>query len=319
MSCKLKNIGPVNLIPNTNGGFKECDNNKCKLIYNFGLSRCGLTNKGTYLKIKTDGNNTLKFGNLGNLTISETRLYKPSLNKISGVGFDAEIIIHCIAEDSSNFVICIPVETNDNGGTSNDWFSFLINCQSEIDSSINVNKNNFTMNDLLPKGSFFYCEDLSMPWICNNEDKMIIFQKAATMDGKIKNTLETVLKSHSYVARPLTGRTTVYVNSSGTASNISADSGGSMTCVPISNSTGKPLIAPGQNSGFVFKNKLGEDIDTAKLQKKSEDQWLKMLSMIYTALAVIGICLLILLILYIANQMTVRAKLKGSIKASSTS
>ena len=72
----------------------------------------------------TDGTNTLKFGSLGKLTIAETRLYQPSLNKINNKVFDAEIVIQCITKNSNNFFICIPIEANDNCGTSNDWFSF---------------------------------------------------------------------------------------------------------------------------------------------------------------------------------------------------
>jgi carbonic anhydrase len=311
MSCNLKNIGPVNLI-STDENITNCDNTTCKLTYNFGLSRCGLTNKGDYLKIKTDGNNTLKFSNLGNLTISETRLYKPALNKINNKIYDAEIIIHCTTEDSSNFLICIPIETNNNGGISNDWFSFLTNCQTDIDSSVDINKNNFTMNDLLPKGSFYYCVNITMPWICNNSDKMIIFKKPTTMDEKIKNILNSAIKPHKHTLKSITGRTTIYYNSEGTSANIGNNQGNSMTCVPIG-MNGEPLIGKDSNSGFSLEdvNGMRIDVDQEEIKKNSKKQWERMLAIIWIVVGILLFCSIVLIILYVSNKFS-NKKIKGT-------
>ena len=305
MNCNLKNIGPVNITSTTTTN--TCDNTNCKLIYDFGLSRCGTTNKGTYIQIETDGTNTLKFGSLGKLTIAETRLYQPSLNKINNKVFDAEIVIQCITKNSNNFFICIPIEANDNGGTSNDWFSFLKNCPNTIDSSVDINRNNFTMNDLLPKGSFYYCKNLSMPWSCNTNDSLILFNKSATMNSELKPIMKAAISKHSYTIKPLNGRTTVFFNSTGTNEILGKENDNTMTCVPIG-SDGEPLIASGESSGFLLKNKYGENIDKEKLKKKAKEQWQQMLLILWTFLGVIIVCILILIILYIANNFSGKSK-----------
>jgi len=240
--CKLT-TAPINLVKG--GKYQDCTE-KCKLIYKYGLSNCVITNKGTYLDIEcASAPNVINYGGT-NLTVSSVRLYLKSLNTYDGFNADGELIITHTAGGGKNVYICIPIVNNEKSGTSSKWFSKIIPFSpTKKDTSIPINVNNFTLNDVIPESAFYIYDGGTFSWGCNSSDEMIIFHKdqAINMKNREFKTLASLIKSESMVK--ITPKADeMNFNKKGTSNGPgeSPDAQGkSLTCTPVEDGESKSL------------------------------------------------------------------------------
>ena len=240
--CKLT-TAPINLVKG--GKYQDCTE-KCKLIDKYGLSNCVITNKGTYLDIEcASAPNVINYGGT-NLTVSSVRLYLKSLNTYDGFNADGELIITHTAGGGKNVYICIPIVNNEKSGTSSKWFSKIIPFSpTKKDTSIPINVNNFTLNDVIPQSAFYIYDGGTFSWGCNSSDEMIIFHKdqAINMKNREFKTLASLIKSESMVK--ITPKSDeMNFNKKGTSNGPgeSPDAQGkSLTCTPVEDGEGKSL------------------------------------------------------------------------------
>ena len=232
MSC----ISPINIANIT----KPCTTG-CSYKYNYGKSSCVLVNKGTYVQIQLDSSNTVSF-NDASYTLSEARIYKPSLHTWDGIHADAELILNH-AGAGNNMYICIPIKQMNGKGDTATWFNkFMRYIPTTTNSGAAVSGvKNFTLNTVVPQGGYYYYTGTS-PW-CKSSDtggpsnKLIVFPKnqyITMIESDFKN-LQRISNSNQPI-RASSGDT--FFNSVGTQEGPSG--GGSkrntdvVDCVPVS-------------------------------------------------------------------------------------
>uniref|UniRef100_A0A6C0ET12 carbonic anhydrase n=1 Tax=viral metagenome TaxID=1070528 RepID=A0A6C0ET12_9ZZZZ len=197
MSCpnneatKLKTQQEDKCKENCNFNFKYNSNSTCKLI-----------NKGDYLEIKTDGKNNVTYNSQG-LSIDSVRLYIPSLHTFDGKHTEAELILKH-SGGTKNFMICLPIKTNEGGGDSVNFFKQIAShIPLEKNNPTTVNVRNWSLNDVMPapKTPFYhYIGDSPYP-PCNMQATMIVFDNkhASVINASdlelIKKTIKPAAKT----------------------------------------------------------------------------------------------------------------------------
>jgi len=158
-ACK----GKINL--KENKIYNECSNT-CDFKYSYKTSPSSCTikskgngkdNKSQYLDLKCfDGNNEISYSSLGNIEITQVRLYCPSLNKYSGKREEAELVLQHIGNGKQIYV-CIPIKIGGKDGRSVDWFKKLqLNTLPVKKGSVsNPTAANFKLDDVIPRGSYY--------------------------------------------------------------------------------------------------------------------------------------------------------------------
>jgi carbonic anhydrase len=162
---------PVN-VTTTN---KTCSTN-CQYTFDYGLSSLNVTNNGDYLDLSYDGKTDVTY-NGDKFTIQDIRLYKQSLNKYNGYYSDAELIIHHINQDGKNVLVCIPIKSNDAKSESEIMFSNIIkHSPSDKGDKASINISNYTMNNFIPKSSYYVYNGGSLPYLpCTGSYDILLF------------------------------------------------------------------------------------------------------------------------------------------------
>lgn len=289
---------------------------KCNFIYDFGNSSCSVTNMGHYLDIMCfDGQNELNYSGVGALNVVKVKLYPKGLNAYDGKKMDAELIIECSGMvGGGTFFICIPIKASDEKSYSNTWFSQFIGLSPSSRSSGKqvMRVSNFSMNDIIPRGAFYYYEG-TFPWSCNTKDKMIIFDKnfAININNDDYKTITNILQSKQYTLKQ--GINLVY-NKEGTKNNRSGGDSGlinkGITCVPITDENGNPLVDEKKKNVSSKKSNMLESIVAAII---SIPPWLK------TVLLVILGLIVAFFLFWIIKKIRIFVKNKKSTSGTSTS
>lgn len=197
MSCTLV---PVNMRDNTKQICKE----ECSFKYNYNANSSAIvTNMVDYLDIKVDGSNKVKF-NSYTVNLKEVRLYQPSIHLFDGQQADAEItILH--TGYGNNLLVCVPIKIADGKGKSNSFFNQIIEhvppkTDSEEKTSQNINVSKWSLNDVVPNGTFyFYIGPLSYPK-CDGKYNTIVFglKDAAKINSSDLKILKTLTNPITY-------------------------------------------------------------------------------------------------------------------------
>lgn len=155
--------GKINL--KENKIYNECSNTcDFKYSYKTSPSSCRISSKGNgtgtksqYLDLKCfDGNNEISYSSLGNIEITQVRLYCPSLNKYSGKREEAELVLQHTGNGKQVY-LCIPIKIGGKDGRSVDWFKKLqLNTLPVKKGSVsNPTAANFKLDDVIPRGSYY--------------------------------------------------------------------------------------------------------------------------------------------------------------------
>ena len=261
---KCKNsTAPIDIISASNVPCKK----KCNFIYDFGNSSCSVTNMNTYLDILCyDGINEINYSNVGGLKVTNVRLFRNGITKYDGKKMDAELIIQCSGMTNGSFFICIPVKSSNAKSYSGNWFNKFIKLSPTEKSSGKqiVSVSNFSMNDIIPKGGFYYYEG-TFPWSCNSNDKMIIFEQTNPINIKIDDykILQNILSAPNYTTKQI--KKDLVYNKIGTKFNRGTGGPGGeitrgLTCKPITDEDGNPLIEDKKKDNKNEKINLGDKI-----------------------------------------------------------
>jgi hypothetical protein len=226
-----------------------------------------LENSKSYLDIQCfDGNNTVKCDMVsGSLVVTSVRLYAKSLNTYDGWKADAELII-THSGGGRHLYVCIPVISSEKVGLSSKWFSKVIpQAPSDKGSSVSINTNNLTLNDVIPTAAFTIYEGGTFEWGCGKDNVIILFHKnvAINMTGREYSTLTSVITNSSYALTD-PGKNLQF-NKIGTTAGpgrkTAGAAGKSMTCTPITYPDGT-IIPPGENNKVSWSKPNGSMPDT---------------------------------------------------------
>ena len=85
-------------------------NEKCSLSFKYQASNCTVTNKGNYLSIGYEHNDSQVIYNNSNYKVEDVRLYSPSVNKFNGSRADAEMIVLHKNNRNEYLAVCVPIK-----------------------------------------------------------------------------------------------------------------------------------------------------------------------------------------------------------------
>ena len=299
MSC----TSPINIKTST----KECTTG-CDYKYTYGKSSCVLMNKGSYVEITFSSINEITFSG-ENYSLSEGRIYRPSLHTWSGVHAPAELILnHSGAND--NLFVCIPITKKNAKGYSNEWFGkfmrFVPTNRSAGASVAGVN--NFTINNVVPQAPYFHYVGAA-PWCSKGhtggpKNKMVVFElnQSATMDTKDFANL-TRIDNSSQTVYGVDGD--LFFNSSGTKNGPGTGGSGPteiVDCVPVS----------------IDGTEITIDTETAAAAGAAAISYGKIPPWFWTSLGIIGGILFLVIIWYAFSSFWPTSSSSSSSSASSS-
>ena len=204
-NCK----GKINL--KENKIYDECSNTcDFKYSYKTSPSSCTIRSKGNgtgsksqYLDLKCfDGNNEINYSSLGNIEISQVRLYSPSLNKYSGKRQEAELVLQHIGNGKQIYV-CIPIKIGGKNGRSVDWFKKLqLNTLPVKKGSVsNPTAANFKLDDVIPRGSYYVMNKNGLSFSnCSPANNIMILFSTSNPGYISQNELDLLKKRVSTVS-----------------------------------------------------------------------------------------------------------------------
>lgn len=247
MACD--NVAPVQLVSGQN---TPCGS-LCKFTYNYGNAGCVLTNKEYYLDIQCyDGKNEVELTGYKDMKVSSVRLYNKSINHYHGEQTDAELIIQHSASGRNVFV-CIPVTTTRGKNESTRWFNSIM---SQIPTNVNAGQNvsnasEFSLNKVIPKGPYYFIDGApfhkDLKYGCNSKDKIIIFDPGypAKMHYSDIIYLKNRITTMTGIPPKAVGKSKLQYNKNGTKNGpgkeVNPQVGEGMTCVPVTDLTGKMI------------------------------------------------------------------------------
>jgi len=124
-------------------------------------SSCIATNRGDYISLSYDNqtNSPVLYNSVG-YNVQEVRIYSPSLHSYSGSKTDAELIaVHSSATGTKPLLVCLPIKASSSSSNSAKLFQQIVSTMasnSPADSeSTEVNCDNYSLNNLIPKKPFF--------------------------------------------------------------------------------------------------------------------------------------------------------------------
>jgi len=197
----------------------------CNYTFSYALSTCQLANKGEYLSIITSTRgNVIKFNNLP-FTLTETRLYHPSLHTFDGAQTDAELILVHGGPNGQNFLVCIPIVSGSGSSQTATFFNaFVPLIPQSSGTNIMVDVNNWSLNNIVPNAPFYFYQATAPFPPCTGSYNLIVFGKssAAHIAAADLPHLKAAITAQTYVAKGAPAKGLFY-NKSGTLSQ----SGGS--------------------------------------------------------------------------------------------
>ena len=217
---------------------QNCDAD-CMYSYKYNThSSCILNNRGEYLEIQTDGPDDVKLNGLG-MSVSQVRLYRPSIHLFNGSQAPAELIIQH-GGAGQNLLVCIPIQINTGNGPSNKFFTQIIPyISSTKNEAQTVNVSNWSLNQVLNYNTPYYYYLGPFPYEpCNGRQSTIVFdlQHSAKINQSDFDLLESQLTETLRRPNIRQNSTEMLIyNSAGTKDP--ADTGGAdydiVECVPI--------------------------------------------------------------------------------------
>ena len=231
----------------SSGNNSTCDA-VCNFSYDYGNSSCSTENKKWYVKVNGgNGDNKVSITGLGDLDVISIKLFKPSLNKYDGQNMDGELIIeHLSGTKGANLFVCIPLKGTNGENASVRWFrKFVKTIPTNYNSGSKCSSTNvvdFTLNDVIPKGPYFYVENVTMrEGRTTNEDRVIMFDSrvATRIGAKELKALSNIIKPIHEKNWPVQSASkNVFYNRKGTEkgpgiTGTKAGDSNNMTCYPV--------------------------------------------------------------------------------------
>ena len=177
MSC-IDATSPIDIDMTKIAG--KCDL-KCSYNFRYNNSSCVATNRSDYISLTYDTSSVppVKY-NSGNYSVSEIRIYTPSLHSFSGQKTDAEfVIVHTPISGGNPLLVCVPIKQNNSNSSCSSILTTIINTMSSnapVDGeTTSVNIDNFNLNSIIPKKPFFSYTGTQPYQPCSGNNDFIVY------------------------------------------------------------------------------------------------------------------------------------------------
>jgi hypothetical protein len=265
--------------------YSVCAPNVCPYEYSYDYSyesQCKVTKEAKHLKIVCWTKSYVTIGTTNNLTLTEMKLYSPSINTWDGVNAKAEIVLKHVDSEGKITWVCVPVdESGDGAGADIDFFNSVNEAVKALVGDTNGTMKlvelggGFTLNKLVPVNSFYYAEGDGLKFgtgACDAEkNNIIIFPKTAAIKMKpiVGTNLRSLLSQYNPTRRSIEGSKSnnghkgqFLINEVGTKANMMVKQSKTgimgLTCEPVNDlETGKNVSAAKDNKRFASDNFSG--------------------------------------------------------------
>ena len=235
MSCK-DSTTPIDI---SRASVKAKCSSKCRYIYHYPKSTCVVHNKGSYLSIEHSRTQIppVKYNSQG-MEVGDIRIYTPSIHRYSNSQVDGEIIINHRG-NTNNLLVCIPIKRSGESSTSTQLLQSIIDYTNSSaqnnGQSVTINLSNFSLQEFIPKTSFFSYEGTLPYEPCTGNYFFVVFHPSngyISLSYKYISRLRNVINKHSYTTKrgPL-----LFYNQIGTGSHTGANAQGGIyiDCYPV--------------------------------------------------------------------------------------
>ena len=196
---------------------KQTCKEQCSYKYEYDPhSSVKVKSRTEHLVIKVDGDNTVTFNKydleLDQMEGDDTtkwdewgavKIFQPSIHLFDGKQADGEIIISHSGSNNRVFV-CVPIMLGEGAGVSNNFFSQIIPYISSVEHVQNINVSKWSLNDVVPVGSFFFYNG-AMPYQPCTKNvgvrmNIIVFglESAATINKEDLTKLQSLISPIGY-------------------------------------------------------------------------------------------------------------------------
>ena len=187
---------------------------KCELSFSYNDSSCIAKNQGEYISLSYDQTKSSPvIYNLTSYTVSEVRIYHPSLHMFNGWRAHGElIIIHNSNTGKSPLLICVPIIKGSSTSTSTTALTTIIGDISKnapkIGGKTTVNIKKYNLNDFVPRKPF-YTYVATQPYLpcTTTNNNYVVFN---TTQGYINitdatyNVLTKLITKQTYTIKKIT-------------------------------------------------------------------------------------------------------------------
>jgi carbonic anhydrase len=230
MNCESSN-SPIDITDKSSG---NCDL-KCKFLFKYTDSSSTITNKGNYLSLSYDKQNTdpVVYNSTPHY-VEEVRIYTPSLHTYNGSNADAELIIIHTNDYNTKLLVCIPIIPSEQASV----LEFIIETASKFAKKSGQNtfmSKPMNLNNFIPlKKMYVYRGNLPFS-PCNGDNNIIVFNKNEntylSISKQSLNLLNNIITKNVIKQK----ENTYFVNTKGPLS-LSTSDGGEIyiDCKPVS-------------------------------------------------------------------------------------
>lgn len=233
----------------------KCD---LKCSYSFKYPSINLTVKNNQFMLTLTCDDTMPavVFNEAQYNVSAINIYSPSLHLFNDTRASAELQIeHIPVKGGPNLYVCIPIIKSSDTTTASSLISDIIiksgNNAPAKNDSFNLNTNNFSLQNIVPKAAFYNYTGTS-----NNKGEYIVYgmNNAIPLSEKILNILNKIIKPYNI---DIKGNALFY-NASGPNSNIKSQ-GIYISCQPTGSSKETTTVLNEKQGvsfdvGSIFKN-----------------------------------------------------------------
>ena len=283
MSSCNNSTAPINI---SQGSIKANCKSKCRYVHKYPKSKCIVHNKGSYLSLDySNGQNPSASFNTNGVEVSDIRIYVPSLHSFDGSYQAGEIVINHRGT-SNPLLVCIPIKKSDEISKSTDLLKTIINYTASSapnsGESVNVNISNFTLENIVPKTSFYSYEGSLLYEPCSGINNYVVFHPKngyVALPNSYIDKLKSIISSHQYSIRsgPL-----LFFNKAGNAgsSSLFGGSGGDgiyIDCKPV-----------GEQGEILFTQNKGSSSSNSEMETISAEEFFKN-PFVITVISLIGV------------------------------
>ena len=246
-----KATAPVNI--DTNGGVTDTCSTKCELSFSYTDSSCFAKNQGAYISLSYDHTkSTSVIYNLTSYTVSEVRIYWPSLHTYNGNRADGElIVIHNSNTGKSPLFICIPIIKGSSTTTSATVLSTIISDLGKNapkdGNKTNVNIKKYNLNDFVPRKPFYtYIATQPYAPCSTTNNNYVVFapsQGYVNITEATYKVLKEIIKPQTYTIKTISNeaKNLLAYNAKGPVS-MNSDSQIYIDCQPVGQSDESELV-----------------------------------------------------------------------------
>jgi len=235
------NPSNINISPNNISG--RCDL-KCAYNFKYPVTNITARNDGSFIILSSDNTaEPVVTYNRQKYTVSNILITCPSIHTFNDAAAPAEIlIVHTPVLGGADLIVGVPMVESGNSTNATDILTEVISTVStnapSSGESTNVNMNNFSLEEIVPKTRFFTYNSGDAPWIVYGLGEAI---------PMAQTTLTTLSQIISPFPLPTPGQT-LFINPSGPNSTTEMGEGIYISCSPTGQSEEQTAVTYAKNN-----------------------------------------------------------------------